>query len=327
MRDLTIWSNTDLPPAAAALLEEGVRGHRLVGPPPGARIPLGKRGRADPTLGDADVAFGQPEADQVIATPRLRWVHLTSAGYTTFDRDDVRAALRARGGTLTKSSVVFDEPCAQHLLAFMMAQARALPAAFAEQRDGRGWPQRALRNRSRLLADQQVVLVGFGSIARRLVELLAPMRPRVVGVRRTPSHGDPVPTIAIDDPALDHALSDADHVVDILPASPSTEGFFDARRLGALRPGAVFYNIGRGTTVDQGALLGALASGHLAAAYIDVTDPEPLPPEHPLWRAPNCVITPHTAGGHADEAERLVRHFLANLARYTSGQPLVDRVA
>src|SRR5438067_11036368 len=126
---LTIWSNIELPAAATALLGEGLHGHRLVLPPPGARVSPGGRGVPDASLADADVAFGQPDADQVIAAARLRWVQLSSAGYTAFDRDDVRATLRARDAALSKSSVVFDEPCAQHLLAFMMAHARALPEA------------------------------------------------------------------------------------------------------------------------------------------------------------------------------------------------------
>jgi phosphoglycerate dehydrogenase-like enzyme len=93
-----------------------------------------------------------------------------------------------------------------------------------------------------------------------------------------------------------------------------------------MKSDAVFYNIGRGQTVDQAALAEALNGGRLAGAYLDVTDPEPLPAGHALWTARNCYITPHTAGGHEDEFERLVRHFLENLARYERGEPLRDRV-
>ncbi len=93
-----------------------------------------------------------------------------------------------------------------------------------------------------------------------------------------------------------------------------------------MKRGARFYNIGRGPTVDQPSLIAALADRHLDAAYLDVTDPEPLPPDHPLWSAPNCFICPHTGGGHREESVRLVRHFLANLALFEAGQPLVDRV-
>jgi phosphoglycerate dehydrogenase-like enzyme len=93
-----------------------------------------------------------------------------------------------------------------------------------------------------------------------------------------------------------------------------------------MKDGAAFYNIGRGTTIDQAALAGALHAGRLRGAYLDVTDPEPLPPDHPLWAAPNCFITPHTAGGRDDEFERLVRHFLDNLRKLESGHELVDRI-
>jgi phosphoglycerate dehydrogenase-like enzyme len=92
------------------------------------------------------------------------------------------------------------------------------------------------------------------------------------------------------------------------------------------RPGAAFYNIGRGSTVDQAALGDALSTGRVRAAYLDVTDPEPLPAEHPLWRAPGCIITPHSAGGHAGEAGRLIGHFAGNLLRFSSGAALSDRV-
>ena len=121
-------------------------------------------------------------------------------------------------------------------------------------------------------------------------------------------------------------LGAADHVVDILPGGPETTQFFDATLLGQLKPGAVFYNIGRGSTVDQMALCSALEAGRLRAAYIDVTDPEPLPAEHPLWRAPRCTITPHSAGGHAEEEARLVAHLLRNLERFAAGSALLDRV-
>jgi phosphoglycerate dehydrogenase-like enzyme len=93
-----------------------------------------------------------------------------------------------------------------------------------------------------------------------------------------------------------------------------------------MKPGARFYNIGRGTTVDQGALVHALESGLLGGAYLDVTDPEPLPEDHPLWSVPNCFITPHSAGGRGTERLELVRHFVANLARYAAGEPLLDRI-
>ena len=133
-----------------------------------------------------------------------------------------------------------------------------------------------------------------------------------------PRHGDAVAP----PPHLPHA----DHVMNIMPQNAESDRFFDARRFGLMKPGATFYNIGRGTTVDQMALLGAMVARRIAAAYLDVTDPEPLPADHPLWTTPNCFITPHTAGGSADEFSRLGRHFIDNVKRFNRGEQLEDRV-
>jgi phosphoglycerate dehydrogenase-like enzyme len=324
MEPLVIWSNAKLDDAARAALTEGTRAHRLVFAGGG---PVAPAGRGDPALGEADVAFGQPAPAQLLATPRLRFIQLNSAGYGPYDRDDLRRALAARGARLTKSSLVYDEACAEHVLAFMLASARGLDAAFANASGPRAWPQQAMRARARRLDGQSVVLVGFGSIARRLVELLAPLRVKITGVRRRVAGDEPVPTFAWATPEASAALAAADHVVDLLPGNAGTTRAFDAAVLGALAPGAVFYNIGRGTTVDQQALRAALVEGRLGGAYLDVTDPEPLPPDDPLWTTPNCLVTPHAAGGHADESVRLVRHFLENLARLEAGRPLLDEVS
>jgi phosphoglycerate dehydrogenase-like enzyme len=143
-------------------------------------------------------------------------------------------------------------------------------------------------------------------------------------VRRQPRGDEEIEVVS--EGQLENALAEADHVVNILPANDSTQGYMNAQRFAAMKPGARFYNIGRGTTVDQDALLRALESGTLALAYLDVTDPEPLPPEHPLWTAPNCFITPHTAGGHKGEFERLVQHFLSNLRLFEKGESLRGQV-
>jgi phosphoglycerate dehydrogenase-like enzyme len=313
----TIWCGSAFSPSATALLRDGTGGHRLRFAEPGA-APAG--------LAEAEIALGQPDPDIVMASGRLRWVHLTSAGYTRYDRDDLKAALRARGAQLTNSSHVYDEPCAQHALAMILALARQLPQSHESQRTDRAWRTGERRADSFLLGGgQTVLLLGFGAIARRLVELLAPFGMRVVAVRRSPAQGDERVAI-IGEAALDGALAESDHVVNILPDNPSTRGYVSAARLARMKPGARFYNIGRGATVDQEALIASLRSGRLAAAYLDVTDPEPLPADHPLWTAPNCFITPHSAGGHAGEEERLVEHFLRTLAAFERGAPLADRV-
>ncbi|HWA83798.1 MAG TPA: D-2-hydroxyacid dehydrogenase, partial [Fimbriimonadaceae bacterium] len=232
--------------------------------------------------------------------------------------------LRARGAVLTNSSSVFDEPCAQHLLAFMLAQARQLPQALSEQIRTQDWAYERLRPRTRLLQDQTVLLVGFGAIARRLAELLQPFHLNVLAVRRQPRGDEPIPVHPIRD--LMELLPEADHVVNALPSNPFTDGLIDEACFAAMKPGAILYNIGRGTTVDQTALIRAIESGLLDAAYLDVVDPEPLPAGHPLWTAPNCWITPHIGGGHTLEYPRLVAHFLGNLRLFEAGEPLLDRI-
>jgi phosphoglycerate dehydrogenase-like enzyme len=306
---LSIWCNASLGEPAWALLREGSRAHRLV-----------------ESLAEADVVFGQPDPEKLLAAPRVRWVQVSSAGYGPYDRADLRGALRARGAHLTKSSMVYDEPCAEHVLAFMLADARRLGEAFANAAGPRAWPQNPLRARARLLEGQSVVIAGFGSIGRRLVKLLAPFEMKVTGLRRRVAGDEPVPTFGWGTPQAARALAEADHVVDVLPGNADTQRAFGAAVFAGLKPGAVFYNVGRGTTVDQEALRAALAAGKLSGAYLDVTDPEPLPPAHPLWTTPNCFVTPHAAGGHADEPQRLVRHFLDNLARFAAGAPLADEI-
>jgi phosphoglycerate dehydrogenase-like enzyme len=310
---LVIWCNASLNPAALALLQQGTVRHRLIM----ART-------AEAGLAEADVAFGQLAVEAALAAPRLRWIHLSSAGYTRYDCDEVRAALTQRGTLLTTSSHVYDEPCAQHVLAMMLALARQLPQCYEAQRTTRSWESGPRRSASYLLSGQVVLLLGLGAIGQRLVQMLQPFDMEILAVRRSARTVEGVELVALDQ--LERALARADHVVNILPDNASTRHFVNAERLAHFKPGACFYNIGRGTTVDQEALCSALHSSRLGAAYLDVTDPEPLPPEHPLWQAPNCTITPHSAGGHAGESERLVRHFLSNLAAFERGERLRDQV-
>jgi phosphoglycerate dehydrogenase-like enzyme len=320
---LTIYCDAKFPAPVTDELVRAAAPHRVILASRPSASNLVSAG-PDPRLTDADIALGQPDPNQVMESQRIRWVHVTSAGYTRYDRDDFKAALRARGAAFTNSSAVYQEPCAEHCLAMMLALARRLPQCVADQQATRGWKAAEHRIQCRLLTGQTVVILGYGAIARRLVELLQPLRMNVVCVRRKPAGDEGVRTVS--DEQLDEVLPSGDHVVSTLPETQKTVGMFSASRFGLMKPGGVFYNIGRGSTVDQGALLDALGSGKLSAAYLDVTSPEPLPPDHPLWTAPNCFITPHTAGGHHDEFGRLARHFLDNLRRFETGAALLDRI-
>jgi phosphoglycerate dehydrogenase-like enzyme len=272
----------------------------------------------------ADIAFGQPAPKQIWASETLRWVQLSSAGYTPYDTLKMHAAIREKKLLFTNSSQVYAAPCAQHLLAMMLADARQLLPSYKDQLTDRVWPHKSRRRASYLLNGQTVLLLGMGAIAETLIGLLAPFEMQITAVRQS---GKPFAGAEIITPEnIETALPRAEHIVNVLPENASTLHFMNAARFEKMKPGARFYNVGRGTTVDQNALLENLQSGHLGAAYLDVTTPEPLPPSHPLWSAPNCYITPHSAGGHCDEQLRLARHFARNLRAFENAEPLQDRI-
>ena len=305
------------------MLRAGVAPHEIILSAKPAESVLHKSG-PDPVFAEADIAFGQPDVSCVQQSIRLRWLQLASAGYTRFDTPDFRAFAARRGLPVTNSSMVYAAPCAEQVLAFMLAQARQLPMALAARYAGGTAPWNELRNRCVRLSRQKVILLGYGAIAIRLVELLRPWGMQIVAFRRRVRGDEGIPIVTA--AQLPAALGEADHVINILPDNADSHHFFADERFAAFKPGAVFYNIGRGATVDQAALLAALKGGRLAAAWLDVTEPEPLPPDHPLLSAPNCYITPHVAGGHQNEAESLVRHFLENFQRFLGGAPLHDRI-
>jgi phosphoglycerate dehydrogenase-like enzyme len=322
MTALTIWANPFLTSSAEELLVRSTTTHRLIlAQKPEHVLDIGA---SDSLLLQAEIVFGQPDPAAIIRSEKLRWLHISSAGYARYDSEDIRSAIKRRSAITTNSSSVFDEPCAEHLMAWLLADARQLYPSYENQRASRAWPQNDLRHNVRLLADETFFIVGYGAIGRRLTELLAPYPVRVIGYRRTTQ---PVSDIRVVGTAeLASTLAEADHVINVLPDSNQTRGFFNADRFRQIKPGARYYGIGRGTTTDQDALAQNLKSGHISAAYLDVTEPEPLPPDNPLWTAQNCYITPHTGGGHSNESDRIVGHFVENLRRYEQGNELINRV-
>jgi phosphoglycerate dehydrogenase-like enzyme len=319
----TIWCNAAFNEEAGEILAADLASHPLVFSTQLSASNLVSTGH-DALLDQAEIAFGQPDPQQVMSSPKLKWVHLTSAGYTRYDTPEFRAALNQRGGMLTNSSTVYADPCAEHAAAMVLSLARQLPQALDDQRGQHRWPTEPLRAHSRRLSEQTMLIFGYGSIAARLVELLSPFGLKMTGVRRNAKGDEKIPIVNA--AQADELLPQVDHVMNILPASPATDKYFNSHRLRLMSPDALFYNIGRGSTVDQPELTRCLQDGEIAGAYLDVATPEPLPADHPLWKLKNCWITPHTAGGHHDEAVRLVRHFRANLARYDAGKELLDRV-
>jgi phosphoglycerate dehydrogenase-like enzyme len=310
-------------PEIRSLLHECTRGHELIFPQVPVSSVLAKAER-DPEFANADIAFGQPDVGAIAEASQLKWIHVSSSGITRYDNPEFRAQMKRRGIPVSNSASVYNESCATHTLSFMLAQARVLPWALKTQTANGTDAWLRLRGSCTPLRGQSVVILGYGAIGRRLVEMLRPFDMNVVAYRRKARGDEGIPVVSED--GLAAVLAVSDHVVDILPDSVETRNFFDQARFLRIKPGAIFYNIGRGATVDQDALVGVLRSGRIAAAWLDVTDPEPLPDNHPLWNEPNCFITPHIAGGHTDETRTLVQHFITNFERFIRGQGLIDRV-
>lgn len=323
MQALKIYSDSPLDRSALSLLEHGTLGHELVFPEKMADSVLGQS-QAGPEILGVDVAFGQPELASVLDAGNLKWLHLSSAGYTRYDRQDFREEMRRRGVQVTNSSSVYADACVDQVMSFLMAQSRQLLPNLASRCSPGSSEWFRLRESAVPLRHQQALILGYGTIARRLIEVLAPYQMEIVAVRRRVRGDEEVRVVTPD--AVDAALSQADHVINVLPDNADSDRFMDLQKFRSMKPGSVFYNIGRGKTVDQSALAEVLRSGHLAAAWLDVTDPEPLPDEHVLRRCGNCFITPHTAGGHRLESHTLVRHFLENLRRYLADEALLDRI-
>jgi phosphoglycerate dehydrogenase-like enzyme len=320
---LTIWTNTKFDPAVTQLLHDGTRAHRLVTSAAASTSVL-VAGQTDAALASADIAFGQPDPVDCLRYPNIKWVEVSTAGYTRYDTPEFLETFRARGSAFTNASAVFADPCAQHVLAMMLSLGRQLLPSHRDQLTDQSWHYEERRYHSRLLTGQSLLMLGYGAIGRRLTELLAPFGMTLYALRRQTRSETGVRIVP--ETELTRVLPLVDHIVNILPANPATAGYVNARRLACCRPTAKFYNVGRGNTVDQPALAEALRSKKIAAAYLDVTDPEPLPPAHELWSTPNCYITPHTAGGRHDQDETIVRHFLKNLAAYEDGGAMTDRV-
>lgn len=323
MKPLVVFADPLLGESAAALLREATAGHTLLTPAKPASSVLGQAD-PDPAFARAEVAFGQPHLESIRSAENLKWLQISSAGFTRYDTPEFREFVKQRGIVVTNSSEVYAQACAEHVFGFMLANARMLPQALASRAPNGSPEWLGLRAASRSLRGQSVVILGFGVIARHLVEMLAPFAMRVTAMRRTPRGDEGVPVVTARD--LPAALALADHVINILPDNAESRGFVNEEIFAAMKPGAVFHNIGRGGTVDQNALLRALRSHQLASAWLDVTEPEPLADDHPLRHEPDCFITPHIAGGHHAEDMTLVTHFLANLRRFENGEPLADRV-
>ncbi|CAL1240380.1 D-2-hydroxyacid dehydrogenase [Candidatus Methylocalor cossyra] len=250
---------------------------------------------------------------------QLAWIQTAGAGVDGM----LTRELRQRNVVVTNMSGVHAHNIGEHVLAMMLAFARGL-VQILPHRERREWWRPA--DGVFELRGQTLAVVGLGAIGQAVAQRAQALGMRVIGSRRNPT--GPVPGVVrvYGQDQLHAMLSDADHVAVCLPLTDATRGLFGAEAFAAMRPGAYFYNIGRGRTVDQDALVAALRSGRLGGAGLDVTDPEPLPPDSPLWELPNTLITCHSAGMTPHYWDRAIPLLLANIGRFRAGQPLLNVV-
>lgn len=261
-------------------------------------------------------------ADAAQVMPALRLVQALASG-----ADVVLNAGFAPEVRICSGRSLHDGPVAEHALTLILGAVRRLDRLHDAQRAHR-WDaefiaaQAAPATRGlHTLAGATVTIWGFGSIAAALTPLLRMLGAEVRGIARSSGERAGVAVVAEGESA--EVLAVTDVLVSLLPATADTAGLFDAAVFAALKPGAVFVNVGRGATVEEPALIAALESGRLRAAAIDVTQNEPLPADDPLWDAPNLIITPHVAGNRPVGSSALIDE---NVRRLVAGEELVNRV-
>ncbi|MFS0898959.1 D-2-hydroxyacid dehydrogenase [Mycolicibacterium litorale] len=268
-------------------------------------------------LADAEVMFDfdwRRPAQTLVQSPRLRWIQATSAGVGTRMED---LGLRHSPLTVTTASGVHAGPLAEFALAGILYFARGLPRLI-EDRVDRAWRPGAATE----LAGRHAVIVGAGRIGTRIAELLRAFGVSSTGVVRTPRSAAPPYDDVITGQALRDHLPRADILVVAAPITGATRAMIGAREIASLPHGALVVNVGRGTTVDESAMIDALRAGQLGGAVLDVTETEPLPAESPLWTLDNVILSPHGAANVPSENAAIVEIFVDNLRRYLDGRPL-----
>ena len=243
-----------------------------------------------------------PSLEIMTRLPRLRVVQLQTAGV-----DHVRPFVPA-GVTMCNARGAHDAGTAEWIVGAIIAARRDFPEFALAQQEGR-WAY----HQTETLTDSRILIVGYGSIGGALERRLEPFEVDVVRVARRPREG----VHAIDE--LPELLPGADVVVLLVPTTPQTKGMVDAGFLARMKDGALLVNAARGPVVETSALLAE--AGRLRAA-LDVTDPEPLPPGHPLWRAPGVFITPHVGGSTPASTRRIAALVREQYLRYARGEPL-----
>ncbi len=285
-------------------------------------VPASTMAEALAAAPDADAIIGFCNPEIVAAAPRVSWIQIFSSG-----AERCIAAEEVANGTivLTNMQKMSSPVIGEHAIAMMLSLTRGLTQLAKHMQSGTWDRDLAVAPGVMPVEDRTMLVVGLGGIGREVARRAHALGMRVTATRNSSREGpDYVAYVGLSDELLDLA-ADADVIVNALPLTPATEGIFDAKFFAVVKQGAIFLSVGRGRSTDTDALVAALENGRLAGAGLDVTDPEPLPPEHPLWRLDNVIITPHVAafGGSSERHRLLVRE---NLRRFAAGEPLYNVV-
>lgn len=276
---------------------------------------------SDADLAWAEVIIGQIPFDRLLSATKLKWLQLSFAGADSYMKPCFPGDV-----CLTNASGAFGSAMAEYALSAVLMLMRR----FHLYRDAQKQAVWQWLGDEMSPSGKHVLILGAGDIGTHAARLFRPFGCRITGVRRVrracPPEFDAVVTLG-DAEAL---LSEADIIICCLPDTPLTRGYLSRERLSLLRPNAILVNIGRGSLIDHDALAELLNADRIFGAVLDVTEPEPLPPEHPLWACPSALITPHISGktfsGLPCKEEALFEICRDNLGRYLHGEVLRNRV-
>jgi len=279
----------------------------------------------DKELPDAHIFVGASlRPEQFAHAKQLKWIHSTAAGVSQL----MYPELRNSGVIVTNPSGIFSPPMAEHTMGVILALARNFPDAVRYQ-DAAKWAQQDLWDKPQHLSEvngRLLLIVGYGSIGRELAKRAQAFGMRIWGVTRS-GNGDTTYAERIQPASeLHQALPHADYIVIAAPDTPETKHLIGAEQIARMKRGARLINIGRGSLLDEAALMAALQSGQLSGAALDVTTPEPLPSDSALWKAPNLFITPHTSGVSDRLWQRETELLLRLLDEWFAGKELSSRV-
>jgi phosphoglycerate dehydrogenase-like enzyme len=274
-------------------------------------------------IADADAFIGEITPEQVRAGKKLRWVQTMSAGVERVLHLSGGGDLRASDIVLTNNQIVQGPEIADHAMALLLALSRGIPTFLARQRQElwqpRPYPGVELNGRT-------AVVIGVGGIGTQIAFRAWAHGMSVIGVDPEDLPYMPVLRKVVKPDQLDEVLPEADVVFVSAPHTPQSHKMLGPKQFGLMRQGAYFIAVSRGGLYDLDALVTALESKRLAGAGVDVTDPEPLPKGHPLWRCDNVIITPHIAGRSDKDRARMVGTVKENLRRFVEGRPLINVV-